>query len=128
LGASAISDSWTAYSQNEKTVKEYLRRVNHEELPPVIKNHFLTEEDMKVRKKILHLICHDETNWFINKEDFTFELQRAFANLEKDGLVKVFPHQVKVTDRGKNFIRNICRVLDVRMDRHQKKVTFSKAV
>src|SRR5690606_20706990 len=96
LGASAISDSWTAYSQNEKTVKEYLRRVNHEELPPVIKNHFLTEEDMKVRKKILHLICHDETNWFINKEDFTFELQRAFANLEKDGLVKVFPHQVKV--------------------------------
>lgn len=128
LGASSISDSWTAYAQNEKTLKDYLHRVNHEDLPPIIKNHFLTEEDLKVRRRLLNLICHDETNWFDSKEDFTFELQRAFANLEKDGLVKVFPHQVKVTPSGKNFIRNICRVLDARMDRHQKKVTFSKAV
>ena len=128
LGASSISDSWTAYAQNEKTLKDYLHRVNHEDLPPIIKNHFLTEEDLKVRRRLLNLICHDETNWFDSKEDFTFELQRAFDNLEKDGLVKVFPHQVKVTPSGKNFIRNICRVLDTRMDRHQKKVTFSKAV
>lgn len=128
LGASSISDSWTAYAQNEKTLKDYLHRVNHEDLPPIIKNHFLTGEDLKVRRRLLNLICHDETNWFDGKEDFSFELQRAFANLEKDGLVKVFPHQVKVTPSGKNFIRNICRVLDARMDRHQKKVTFSKAV
>ena len=128
LGASSISDSWAAYAQNEKTLKEYLYRVNHEDLPPIIKNHFLTEEDLKVRRRLLNLICHDETNWFDSKQEFTFELQRAFDNLEKDGLVKVFPHQVKVTPSGKNFVRNICRVLDVRMDRHQKKVTFSKAV
>lgn len=128
LGASSISDSWTAYAQNEKTLKDYLHRVNHEDLPPIIKNHFLTEEDLKVRRRLLNLICHDETNWFDSKEEFTFELQRGFANLEKDGLVKVFPHQVKVTPSGKNFIRNICRVLDARMNRHQKKVTFSKAV
>lgn len=128
LGASSISDSWSAYAQNEKTLKDYLHRVNNEELPPIIKNHFLTEEDLKVRRRLLNLICHDETNWFDSKVDFTFELQRAFDNLEKDGLVKVFPHQVKVTPSGKNFIRNICRVLDARMNRHQKKVTFSKAV
>ncbi len=128
LGASSISDSWTAYAQNEKTVKDYLLRVKTENLPPVIKTHFLTDEDQRLRKHILNLICNDETNWFKEKEHFNFELQSAFAKLEKDGLIKLFPHQVKVTKRGKNFIRNICRTLDARMDRHKQQVTFSKAV
>lgn len=128
LGASSISDSWSAYAQNEKVLKDYLLRIRNEDLPPIIKTHFLTDEDMEVRKKILQLICHYETNWFNDKSGFSFQLQRAFAELEKDGLVKIFPHQVKVTDLGKNFIRNICRVLDARMNRHQKEVTFSKAV
>lgn len=128
LGASSISDSWTAYAQNEKTVKDYIYRVNHEDMPPVIKNHFLTEEDQKLRGKILDLICHNETNWFEDKESFSFQMQSDFAELERDGLVKVFPHQVKVTNAGKNFIRNICRVLDARMNKVQKKVIFSKAV
>ncbi len=128
LGASSISDSWTAYAQNEKTLKDYLRRIREEDLPPVIKTHFLTGEDQRLRRQILNLICHYETNWFSDKEHFSFALQAAFRELEKDGLVKIFPHQVKVTDLGKNFIRNICRVLDARMNRHEKKVIFSKAV
>jgi len=128
LGASSISDSWTAYAQNEKTVKEYLLRIKNEDMPPIIKTHFLTEEDQELRRKILNLICHDETNWFDNRSAFSFEMQTKFLAMEADGLIKVFPHQIKVTQKGKNFIRNICRVLDARMDRHQKKVTFSKAV
>ncbi|WP_417591034.1 oxygen-independent coproporphyrinogen III oxidase [Owenweeksia hongkongensis] len=128
LGASSISDSWTAYAQNEKTIKEYLLRVKTEDLPPVIKTHFLTDEDQRLRKHILNLICNDEANWFSQKEHFTFEMQQAFARLEHDGLLKVFPHQVKVTSLGKSFVRNICRVLDARMDRHKQQVTFSKAV
>lgn len=128
LGASSISDSWTAYAQNEKTLKDYLRRIREEDLPPVIKTHFLTGEDQKLRRQILDLICNYGTDWLSEPRNFTFDLQRKFAELEKDGLVKVFPHQLKVTDLGKNFIRNICRVLDARMDRHQKQVTFSKAV
>jgi len=128
LGASSISDSWTAYAQNEKTLKDYLRRIREEDLPPVIKTHFLTDEDQTLRRHILSLICHYETSWIHDKKAFTLELQKGFLELQKDGLIKVFPHQVKVTETGKSFIRNICRVLDARMDRHQKKVTFSKAV
>ena len=128
LGASSISDSWTAYAQNEKTLKEYLRRIREEDLPPIIKTHFLTEEDQTIRRQILDLICHYQTHWLDRRADFTFPLQQAFSKLEQDGLIKIFPYQVKVTQRGKSFIRNICRVLDKRMDRHQKELIFSRAV
>lgn len=128
LGASSISDSWTAYAQNEKVLKDYLKRIREEDLPPVIKTHFLTDEDLSTRRRILDLICNYETNWFEEMEAFSFELQAGFMDLEKDGLVKIFPKQVKVTAKGKSFIRNICRVLDARMDRHQEEVIFSKAV
>lgn len=128
LGASSISDSWTAYAQNEKNIKDYLLRIRQEDLPPIIKSHFLTEEDLSIRSQILDLICQYETNWFTNHEAFTPELQNAFAELERDGLVKVFPYQVKVTETGRSFIRNICQTLDARMKQHQKQLVFSRAV
>jgi oxygen-independent coproporphyrinogen-3 oxidase len=50
-------------------------------------------------------------------------------SLEEDGLIKLFPYQVKVTQRGRGFIRNICAVLDERLQANQlSKPTFSKAV
>jgi oxygen-independent coproporphyrinogen-3 oxidase len=49
LGASAISDSWTAYAQNEKSVKGYLQQIRESAELPIIKNHFLTEEDQRIR-------------------------------------------------------------------------------
>ncbi len=126
LGASSISDNWTAYAQNEKATKDYLRRIREEDWPPIIKNHFLTDEDRQVRRKILDLICHYQTSWA--ESETHPDLDAVFADLQKDGLVEILPRQVKVTETGKSFIRNICRVLDARMDRHQKEVTFSKAV
>jgi oxygen-independent coproporphyrinogen-3 oxidase len=129
LGASAISDSWTAYAQNEKTLKNYLLRVKQEDLPPIMKTHFLTQEDLEIREQILSLICHFETNWFSQKSKFSVAMQQNLAALERDGLLKVFPHQIKISQLGKNFIRNICAVLDVRLARQKlKQPTFSKAV
>lgn len=129
LGASAISDIWTGYAQNEKTTKEYLKRVNTENSPPVVKGHFLSKEDLNTRARLLSLICFFETNWFDQKEDFSFKIQQQLAEMEKDGLLKIFPHQIKVSEKGKSFIRNICAVLDKRMNKSPlNKPTFSKAV
>jgi oxygen-independent coproporphyrinogen-3 oxidase len=129
LGASAISDSWTAYAQNEKNLKNYLLKVKQEDLPPVSKNHFLTPSDLKIRQQILNLICHFEVNWFNNKKDFNSRLLQKFRALERDGLVKVFPFQIKVTPLGQSFIRNICSKLDLRLQENSsKKPTYSKAV
>ncbi len=128
LGASSIGDSWTAYAQNEKATKDYLLRIKKEDLPPIVKTHFLTEEDLEIRRRILDLMCNFQTTWPGQSNYRPTELKEAFAKLAKDGLVKVSENQVEVSLLGKSFIRNICRVLDARMDRHQKKVVFSKAV
>ena len=49
--------------------------------------------------------------------------------LEEDGLLKVFPYQVKVTRKGRAFIRNVCSVLDRKLSAGElQKPTFSKAV
>ena len=127
LGASSISDSWTAYAQNEKTLKGYLQRINAGELP-LIKNHFLSERDLVLRRKILDLICHFELSWFETPYNELEPLLKLFEDLEEDDLVKVFAKQVKVTPLGKSFIRNICAVLDYRYQKAQQKPVFSKAV
>ncbi len=129
LGASSISDAWSGFVQNEKKLKDYLRRVNKEDLPPVIKSHYHTEEDLAIRAKLLHLICHFEGEWLNEREYFDEFLKPRFRILEKDGLVRLFPYQVKVTRKGRAFIRNVCSVLDKRLKVNElSKPTFSQAV
>ncbi|MGB0978390.1 MAG: oxygen-independent coproporphyrinogen III oxidase [Croceimicrobium sp.] len=129
LGASSISDAWSAFVQNEKKIKDYLQRVNNSDLPPIIKSHYHSEEDLAIRAKLLKLICHFEGEWLNDRPYFDAFLKPRFRLLEEDGLVKLFPYQVKVTRRGQAFIRNVCAVLDRRLSVQQLcKPTFSKAV
>lgn len=129
LGASAISDSWTAYAQNEKKLKNYFRRIKEEDLPPVVKNHFLTDAEQATRKLILELICNLE----IKLEDHKMQLNEAdraqLLTLQKDGLIVCKATHLKVTERGRHFLRNICAVFDRCLQAEKlQKPTFSKAV
>lgn len=129
LGASSISDAWSGFAQNEKKLKDYLSRVNSEEYPPIIKSHYHSEEDLQVRSKLLDLICHFEADWLNDRSYFDKFLKPRFELLQADGLLRIFPYQVKVTRKGQAFIRNVCSVLDRRLSAHQlSKPTFSKAV
>tara|TARA_R110002096_G_scaffold115365_2_gene249848 strand:+ start:55894 stop:57240 length:1347 start_codon:yes stop_codon:yes gene_type:complete len=128
LGASAISDCGSAYAQNEKNVKLYIQKLQDREEVPLIKNHFLNEEDKRVKDHILNLICHFETNWLSASDAYLFENNELLVQMEEDGLVRRFPRQIKVSPKGKNFIRNICSALDMRMKASQGTAVFSKAV
>ena len=129
LGASAISDSWDAFAQNEKTTYGYLKAIQQETLPPVRKGHLLTPEDQRIRRRILSLMCHYEADWFDRPQDFHPALQQRLQALEKDGLLRLFPRQIKVTHTGRDFVRNIAAALDEPLHRHQfGKPTFSQAV
>lgn len=129
LGASSISDSWTAYSQNEKKLKNYLRRVREEDLPPVIKNHFLTPQEMATRKLILTLICQLEIELHEHAQIFEQVNKSNLLDLQEDGLISLCSHKLKVTRRGRHFLRNICALFDLRMQEQELVMpTFSKAV
>ena len=130
LGVSAISDSWTAFSQNEKVVEKYYSLLEKGELP-VVKGHRLNHLDILLRKKILDMICHFEATWSAHewlqfKEEINWELIRQ---LEEDGLIKMSLSGIKVTQKGCPFIRNICMAFDARLlNESNQKVVFSKTI
>lgn len=118
LGVSAISDSWTAFAQNEKKLEDYYARLEKNELP-VIKGHLLNKEDLILRQQILNLMCNFETSWSKNEEkminfDQILEELKEFKN---DGLLEYTDHSVKVYEAGRVFIRNICMAFDLRLKR-----------
>lgn len=130
LGASAISDSWNAYAQNEKHIPTWQKIVNSGVLP-VVKGHVLSSEDMRLRKHIQSLMCRFET--FLNRTDAhcsaVMEGMARLQELESDGLVAVLPGRIQVTEKGRPFIRNICMAFDARLWRKApQSELFSRAI
>lgn len=116
LGVSAISDCWTAFAQNVKTVEAYLNAVHSGELP-VVKGHLLTGSDLVIRQHILNIMCKSYTSW---KEatmyNEIFEEGRArLDELAQDGLIVLGQDDLQVTELGQRFLRNICMALDARL-------------
>lgn len=119
LGMSAISDSWYAFAQNAKTVEEYQKIVEEGEIP-VFRGHILDDEDLTIRKHILNLMCQLETSWDL-QTSFP-EIEDAIEKLkemETDGLVEIFDNQIKITEKGRAFTRNVAMVFDLRMMRNK---------
>ena len=130
LGASSISDSWTAFAQNIKEVEGYVEAVSAGELP-VFKGHILNEEDLFVRQQILNIICLLETSWNIDawtaeEKEILFE---KLANFQADGLLTFDEFGLKLQPEGKAFVRNICMAFDKRMNRaNTPQKLFSKTI
>ncbi|MCK0160810.1 oxygen-independent coproporphyrinogen III oxidase [Allomuricauda sp. F6463D] len=120
LGASSISDSWYGFAQNVKSVEEYENLVSHGVIP-IFKGHILSSEDEIVRRHILNIMCQFETEWS-SKERQTVDFNEILANLselEMDGLVEINNDKIKVTDKGRPFVRNISMAFDLKL--HRKK-------
>ncbi|MCW9038175.1 oxygen-independent coproporphyrinogen III oxidase [Altibacter sp.] len=118
LGASAISDSWYSFAQNEKGVEAYQDLVENN-IIPVYRGHVLTNEDLMIRKHILNLMCSLETYWS-DPKDYFQELPDVLVKLkeiEKDGLIEFQKDGLIVTEKGRPFVRNICMAFDLLLQR-----------
>lgn len=119
LGMSAISDSWYAFAQNEKTVEDYQKRVEEGRIP-VFRGHILDDEDLIIRQHILNLMCRLETSWGL--QNFVPELENSLEQLkemEADGLVEILDNKIKITEEGRAFTRNVAMTFDLRMLRNK---------
>ncbi|MBL7919903.1 MAG: oxygen-independent coproporphyrinogen III oxidase [Bacteroidia bacterium] len=115
LGCSSISDTWSSFSQNFKTVEEYQECVASGKFP-IAKGHILTSEDLLIRQHILNLMCNYETDFSItlcNKALFE-KIKNKFSELIEDGLIFAQDYKISVSENGKLFLRNICLALDAR--------------
>lgn len=120
LGMSAISDSWYGFAQNEKSTEEYIKIVN-EGVLPVFRGHILNEEDIIVRQHILNLMCLLETSWKDEKMKLPAmpEIISRLQEMQNDELIILEKDLLKVTSKGRTFIRNIAMAFDLRMVRNQ---------
>lgn len=120
LGMSAISDSWYAFAQNDKSVERYTESIRKNQLP-LFKGHILNEEDLVIRRHILNIMCHLQTSWqspemkFSEVEDVVERLQE----MQEDGLIVIEDEKLLVTETGRGFVRNIAMAFDLRMIRNQ---------
>lgn len=131
LGVSAIGETRKSFAQNCKSLHDYYRRIQNNELA-VEKAYFLTPEDEVFRKHILEISCQGET---VPHPAYTNVMEAyTFPELEKlraDGLVLFDQNHVQVTPVGRSFIRNICRAFDLhllRNEQQEKSPVFSKAI
>lgn len=130
LGASSISDSWTAFAQNIKEIEPYIEKVNAGELP-VFKGHILSKKDLFIRKQILDIICNLVTSWKIS--DWTAEekemLLEKLEDFAEDELIVFNEFGLKVLPAGKAFIRNVCMAFDEHLAQtNSTQKLFSKTI
>ena len=116
LGVSAISDAWSAFSQNVKGIEEYQQLVQTRQLP-LLRGHVLDSEDLFVRQQILNIMCRLETTWQLadwpaGELDALAERLEVFA---EDQLIQYNQFGLRVLPQGLPFVRNICMAFDQRL-------------
>lgn len=129
LGASAISEYDFGYAQNVKSIKEYHKRINDNQLP-VFKGHIHTYLDKSLKKHILSLMCNFETKYCPNSyiEQNLNNFAPAFEEFEKDGILEWKNGHLKITKDGQPFVRNVCMTFDPYALQKAEKPRFSKSV
>jgi oxygen-independent coproporphyrinogen-3 oxidase len=128
LGVSAISDAWTAFAQNEKTVEGYLTKINSGNWA-YFKGHSLTSEEQNLRRHITQLMCHFKTEWsFGDSIEKQIKIQfDGLKEMEQDGLLQLNENSIVVLPEGKKFVRNICMAIDPYISEN-KELLFSKTI
>jgi oxygen-independent coproporphyrinogen-3 oxidase len=120
LGVSAISDTGTAYAQNDKALTGYYRAIASGRLA-IARSCYLSPEDLVFRRHILDIACKGYTTF---DPAFTavyneWTLPRLQA-LQRDGLVMIDDGGVMLTDAGRPFLRHVCKAFDLRLLRDEK--------
>ncbi len=120
FGVSAISQLDQGYVQNVKAVRDYIIMLENDSLPAE-KGILLTDREKAVREFITHLMCNKQisTDMVDNisgtnlvMEDVMTINQDELGEFEADGLIEIDNGQIKVTEKGSMFVRNIAASLD----------------
>jgi len=132
LGLSSIGQVADSFSQNEKSLEKYYQALKSGQLP--INKGLIINQDDKIRRAlIMELICHFEVNISRLEERYSIKFMNYFADsleklveMQNDGLVELKSDSIKVMDRGKLLVRNICMLFDSYLELSD--TSFSKTI
>lgn len=111
LGLSSISDSWYGFAQNVKSLEEYRHLVDND-IIPIYRGHILSDEDQLIRRHILNLMCGMRTSWSDPEDRVLSKSLEKLKGMEADGLVALASKSVRITEKGRPFVRNVCMAFD----------------
>jgi oxygen-independent coproporphyrinogen III oxidase len=111
LGVSSISETRSAFHQNEKVLPLWSQRVAAGELP-THRGHKLSAEDKRQREQILRFMTLGETRLSSPEQS---DAKDFLASMLEDGLVTLSSDVLKITEKGRPFLRNACALFDLRL-------------
>ncbi len=126
LGVSAISECPSCFHQNEKVLSDYEGKLTQGEFP-THRGHLLSEEDRHYRRQILEFMTQFSVK--LHSVEQAEDVRGFLSSMIADGLVEVSGQSLRMTEKGRPFLRNACMALDRRLrDGHPEGQVFSGAI
>jgi oxygen-independent coproporphyrinogen-3 oxidase len=130
LGTSAISDAKYAYAQNLKKVEDYATAIANNNLA-IFKGHLQTRADLLIKKCIIEIACGGRIHQQSILDAGSDTVLPSLYDMAGEGILARNLDGFQVTEIGRPFIRNVCSIFDVRLNRLEtgkETAVFSKAV
>jgi oxygen-independent coproporphyrinogen-3 oxidase len=134
LGVSAIGRTGGTYSQNAKTMAEYVDMLDSGQLP-IVKGLALSRDDLIRRALIMAIMCQGHVQYEAFNEAWLIDAKKYFAaelsqleGLQSDGLVALTDSGLQVTAMGWFFVRGVAMVFDKYLQADRNRARFSKII
>jgi oxygen-independent coproporphyrinogen-3 oxidase len=137
LGPSAISQIGDCFSQNAKALSDYYRRIDQRRLATV--RGYQRHSDDRIRAQLIEsIMCRGtvdfsalEVAYGINAKSYFDNCWQRLENMAKDGLIDFQYPVLRVTARGRLFLRCIAAVFDAYLNQPEtdaERPRFSKVI
>ena len=134
LGVSSISAIGNSFSQNTKDLQDYYKAIDLQAHAHV-KGVSLSNDDIIRAEVIRELMCNlylDKNRinekFSINFDDYFAEDLPLLQTFINDGLLSNSSDEIKVAQKARLLIRNICMSFDAYMKQHVNKQRFSRVI
>jgi oxygen-independent coproporphyrinogen-3 oxidase len=134
LGVSAIGRIGATYSQNAKTLEDYLDTVRQRQFP-VVRGLSLSRDDLVRRAVVMALMCQGRVTFesielahLIRMPDYFRAELDDLAELADLGLVTLEPAAIQVTATGWFFVRTVAAVFDRHLRSDRSRAQYSRVI
>jgi oxygen-independent coproporphyrinogen-3 oxidase len=118
VGISGIGEIQHAFFQNEKKLSRYYQALDEDRMP-VQRGYLLDEDDIVRQHVIQQIMCNFEVSKSAVNERFDVDFDRYFADslarldaVRDAGFIEEDDERLRVTERGRLFVRNVCMEFD----------------
>ncbi len=134
FGMSGIGDVCDRFVQNAAEMTPWEESLDAGRLP-IVKGHQLTDDDKLRRHTILNLMCNLELPWSLTEEKWGAPVNELLADSLKalpplidDGLCEMDDTGLRITAKGRYFVRNVAMTMDAYLGKGKGKPIFSRTV